>query len=138
MSGCVWENISAYIENTTGEESRKNYGGKLLSEEDLKYKTIYPHYSELDGVTNNYEEYREARTENYGYGDSILETSSKGPYMIKGWNNDVASFPVTFSPFVVRGGCYNNSFNSGIFALSPAVGGYHYAHGFRVVLCSAY
>ena len=134
LAGCVWERTSAYIENETGASYRTTYGGSLVSETDLKYKTIYPHNSSSDSNTNNWTAYKNAQTETYGYGDAILETSKIG----YSWNNQYSNYPNGNKPFFVYGGDYSTGAlddKRGMFSVSLTGGSAATVlRGFRAVL----
>ena len=133
LSGCVWERVSAYIENTSGASNRSAYGGSLITETELKYKTIYPHNSSSDSNENNYNAYKNAKTTTYGYGDAILETSTKGSGS-NSWNGDCSYFPYSGDPFFVRGGSYYEGAAAGEFAFGYTSGNPSDNAGFRAVL----
>ena len=131
LSGCVWERVSAYIENTSGASNRSAYGGSLITETEQKYKTIYPHNSSSDSDENNYDTYKNAKTTTYG--DGVLETSTKGSGS-NSWNGDYSYFPHSGDPFFIRGGRYDGGAGAGEFAFNGTTGSPSSYNGFRAVL----
>lgn len=135
LSGCVWEYTAAYISNGSSSLSfgssyvasttANTSGYKTLS---TKYATVYPYDSGNTGST-----YNNLKSSTYGFGDSILETSTRnaGGYS---WNGDYSNFPDPSYPFFLRGGHYNNGADAGAFAFSTYGGHATYNHGFRAVL----
>ena len=131
LNGCVWERTAGYIENPNGASNRNAYGGELVAETNLKYKTIYPYNTTSDSYTNNYDEFKKLSTTRFG--DGILETSTTGKGATS-WHGDYSYFPYSGFPFFVRGGNYGNSSYAGAFAFSGIDGSPNSANGFRAVL----
>ena len=139
LNGCVWERTAAYISNghsylgsfgSSYANTTKNVDGyKTLS---TKYATVYPWNLTSDRDDNNYIVYKNFK---YGYGDSILETSSSGTGT-SGWNTYYSYFPSANKPFFRRGGGYSHSSNAGVFAFDGSDGYPWYNTGFRSVLVS--
>ena len=133
LSGCVWESISVQLENENKESIKNTYGGSLISETDLKYKMIYPHNSQNDSNTENWNAYKNAQTEVYGYGDAILETSTVGSGTVS-WNQDYSSFAYGEHLSLKRGGRYSSGSKGGLFAYNHYSGQLSTYQGFRAVL----
>ena len=135
LSGCVWEYTAAYVSN--GDSNIDLYGKSYASTEtnsdgyktlSTKYATVYPYDSSNLGTT-----YNNLKSEIYGFGDAILESSTRsgGAY---GWNGDSSVFPYLIASFFLYGGCNVNDSNAGIFAFGRGRGiSYDYG-GFRSVL----
>ena len=64
-------------------------------------------------------------------GDAIKEVFSNNNY---GWNGDVMAFGISNSPWIRRGGYYNNGEYGGAFALRSYTGDVYADYSFRVVL----
>lgn len=148
LNGCVWERTSGLISN--GSSNLATYGASILNETGITYSgtsvtaktgnstkhvTIYPYNSSSDGNTNNWTAYKNAKTNTYGYGDAILETSTAGSGSTS-WNSDCSYFPYTSVPFFIRGGYYGGTTSAGVFAFNSTSGYQHYYYGFRAVLIS--
>ena len=146
LSGCVWEFVATYINNThvtadgtsSAVENRNRYGGMMISETDLKYKTIIPHdSSESKSNQKNWQVYKNMESATYGYGDAILETSTSGSTSSGSWLDDYASYPYSTAVFLLRGGGnYIQKSGAGIFAYSNWQGHASDSFGFRPVLFS--
>ena len=139
LSGCVWERISAYISN--GNESLLTYGKVFTSTKaningyktlSTKWATVYP-YDSNNSKTNNYNKYKKLKSDSYGFGDAILETSSTGDNSTS-WNKNYSYFMHNNPAFFIRGGDISNTTSEGIFAFSNARGYSAYGGGFRAVL----
>ena len=124
LSGCVWEYTAAYISN--GDSSINLYGQSYASAEanqngyktlSTKYATVYPYDSSNLGTT-----YNNLKSETYGFGDAILETSNRTGAASNSWNSDYSSFPYSSSPFFLRGGYYDNISDAGTFAFRSISG----------------
>ena len=124
--------LVACKQNASGTTNRTNFGLPLINETNLKYKTIYPHNSENDTKENNRSVYNNSKTNVYGYGDAILETSTVAG-VSTGWNGEEVFFPNTVYQFMLRGGSYSKGATSGMFALGYSGSGW-YNIGFRAVL----
>ena len=129
LSGCVWKYTAAYVSN--GDSNIDLYGKSYASTEinpngyktlSTKYATVYPYDSSNLGTT-----YNNLKSETYGFGDAILETSNS-------WNSDYSQFPWSSYPFLKRGGYYGDSSIAGTFAFDGTNGVTDYYYGFRSVL----
>ena len=146
LSGGIDERISGYISNGNsklyssgssgssgglmGGTSEANPNGYLtLSTRDY---TIYPYSSSSDSRSNNYDTYKGLLTSMYGYGDAILETSSRSDTHFA-WNSDDPQFVSTSNPFFERGG-YSGDSGAGLFNFNDDGGTVHLSCGFRVVI----
>ena len=125
LSGCSWEYTAAYISNANISIN----GGALVSESDLKYKTIYPYSESSDTSIDNWNEYNKTGR----YGDAILETSTGG-YSSDGWNEDRSMYPNSHAPFFTRGSMCKNPTKKGIFSFDDSIGQIFADSSFRVVL----
>ena len=139
LNGCVWERTAAYI--TNGNDYLSTYGSSYANITanvngyqtlSTKWATVYP-YNSSDSNINNYSIYSEKKSTTYGFGDAILETSSKGSGTTS-WNLSYSYFSSVSSPFFGRGGSGNDSSGVGLFAFSYYYGGPGYSNGFRSVL----
>ena len=135
LSGCVLEYTAAYVSN--GSSNINLYGKSYASTEanldgyktlSTKYATVYPYDSSYLGAT-----YNNLKSEIYGFGDAILETSNRSG-ISNGWNSDYSKFPYTSDLCFVRGGYYGDSYNAGEFAFSNGWGDTNNICGFRSVL----
>lgn len=130
LNGCVWEGTAGYIENPNGASNRTTYGGGLVAETNLKYKTIYP-YTTSDTFTENYNEFKKISTTRFG--DGILETSTTGEGSTS-WHGDYSYFPGAIEPFFLHGGAYCYDGFASAFAFSCSTGIPYHTIGFRAVL----
>ena len=131
MAGGAWEYVTAYIDNDSYQV--KTYGTGLAG----KYANIYKASSQDDKVSTedtdgtmskaNYNENLDKK------GDAMMETSTSGVGSTS-WGGDYSSFPCGGSPFVLRGGNFNNGSPAGVFAFHRNYGGGSSHYGFRVVL----
>ena len=136
LSGCVWEYTAAYVPNGNSNLNSygKSYASTIANTEgyktlSTKYATAYPYDSSNAGAT-----YNNLKSITYGFGDAILETSTRSSG-VSSWNNDYSYFPYLSAPFFVRGGSYSNSSGAGTFAFDVSGGGNSdYYCGFRSVL----
>ncbi len=135
LSGCVWEYTAGYVSN--GDEKLNLYGKTYASIEtnsngyktlSTKYATVYPFDS-----SNLGEQYYKLKSETYGFGDAILETSDRSNTS-NSWNSDYSYFPYTSYPFFVRGSSLGNSSFAGTFAFYYYNGNLNRYCGFRSVL----
>ena len=135
LSGCVWEYTAAYVSN--GHSNINSYGKSYTSIEtnldgyktlSTKYATVYPYDSSNLGVT-----YYDKKSETYGFGDAILETSNRSN-TLNSWNSGYSVFMRLDNPFLIRGGFYFDSSAAGMFAFYNASGNSLYLYGFRSVL----
>lgn len=141
LNGCVWERVAAYI--TNGNSNLATYGSSYVAKTDkdgeayktlsTRYATVYPFNTTSDSYANNWTTYNGLKTDIYGYGDAVLETSSRGDGSYS-WNSDYSYFPNAGLPFFVRGGPYNYGTGAGAFAFYNADGGPYSSSGFRVCL----
>jgi hypothetical protein len=97
LSGCIWEGVTAYIENNNGSTYRTWYGGALTQSGTDKLRTKYD-YHPSDTRPLNYD------ANSSKYGDAIYEVSTNGdsPYS-NSWYSDSSNF-VYLNPFMIRGG----------------------------------
>ena len=142
MSGCLWERVSGYITNNSGITNRKNYGTTFaeLSENILGYQnlssklaTVYSFNSSNDSNTNNWAVYKNLNSNDYGFGDAILEVSKAG-YGSNSWNKDTSGYSYTNNPFFERGGNYGDKSSTGIFGFHNSTGSPYQSTTFRAVL----
>ena len=135
LSGCVWEYTAGYVSN--GNTNINSYGKSYASVEtnpegyktlSTKYATVYPYDSGNLG-----EQYNKLKSETYGFGDAILETSTRSGGS-NSWNRDYSYFPYSSSPLFIRGGNYGHSSNAGAFAFNDIDGSASHTRGFRSVL----
>ena len=135
LSGCVWEYTASYVSN--GHANINSYGKSYASVEtnsngyktlSTKYATVYPYDSNNLGAT-----YNNLKSETYGFGDAILETSNRSN-TTNSWNGDYSYFPYSSSPFFERGGYYGGSSYAGTFAFDDDDGSTYNYCGFRSVL----
>ena len=135
LSGCVWEYTAAYVSN--GDSNIDLYGKSYASTEinpngyktlSTKYATVYPYDSSNLGTT-----YNNLKSETYGFGDAILETSNRSNTS-NSWNSDYSIFPCSANSFFIRGGDYGSSSNAGTFAFGSNDGNISSYCGFRSVL----
>ena len=135
LSGCVWEYTASYVSN--GHSNINSYGKSYASIEtnsdgyktlSTKYATVYPYDSSNLGAT-----YNNLKSETYGFGDAILETSNRSNTS-NSWNGDYSYFPCSSNPFFGRGGGCGNSSGAGTFAFNNCYGGTYGSYGFRSVL----
>ena len=89
---------------------------------------MYPYDSNNLGAT-----YNNLKSETYGFGDAILETSNRSNTS-NSWNGDYSTFPYSSNPFFLRGGCCGSSSYAGTFALDSRNGSSDSTCGFRSVL----
>ena len=135
LSGCVWEYTAAYVSN--GHSNINSYGKSYASIEtnldgyktlSTKYATVYPYDSSSAGT-----QYNTLKTNTYGFGDAILETSTRSGGS-NCWNSDYSSFPYLSVPFSARGGYYGSGSGVGTFAFNDYNENSNRASGFRSVL----
>ena len=130
MSGCVWEYVTGFINNTAGETSRKMYGASLVADDiESKYITVYSYNVSSDSCTNNWT----TIDVNVRYGDAIKETSTSG-IQTASWNGELSYFSEKDSPFLLRGGGYSSVSSAGVFSFSRYDGTGIGYRGFRVCL----
>ncbi len=141
LSGGAYERVAGYISNGKSSLSQGSSfanttanpdGYKTLSS---KYATVYPYDNINDGASNNYTVYKNAE---YGYGDSILETSRRGGGTFTSWFEEQSYFPNTSYPFFIRGGNYSEAASAGAFYFTNT--GFNEngnIFSFRVVLAGA-
>ena len=132
MSGGTWERVAAYVNN--GNSSLTSYGNSLYTSTDAKTKNVYTAGSG-DTELANYN----ANTGRYG--DAIYETSS-GTYNLSGdannqsWYGDYSLFSFSNTPFFGRGGNYDGTAITGVFAFGNDVGNAAASGSFRPVLAA--
>ena len=135
LSGCVWEYTAAYVSN--GNSNIDLYGKSYASTEinldghktlSTKYATVYPYDSSKLGTT-----YSNLKSETYGFGDAILETSNRSGTS-NSWNGDYSEFPCSSYPFFACGGHYGDSFGAGTFTFYNSSGNTNVNCGFHSVL----
>lgn len=132
LSGGVSERMASYIENSTGTGNRNAWGGDLILETTMKYKTIYPHNTSNDISGDNWIEYNNKVPKTYG--DAILETSTAGNN-ITAWNGGHTNYSYSAWPFIGRGGDYKINTSASMFLFDATSGNPHKSNGFRAVLC---
>ena len=132
LNGCVWERVSAYIENTAGATNRNTYGAALVASDTSlnKYRTTYSS-SSSDTRPLNYS----ANSVATRYGDAVLETSTAGEGSTS-WNGNYSNFPYSSTPFFIRGGYCAGGESAGVFAFGDSGGYAGNYHGFRAALVS--
>lgn len=139
LSGGTWERTAGYITNGNSNLSRngssfvyatKDENGYL--ERSTEYTTVYPFNSSNDSSSNNYDQYKSLKSETYGYGDAILETSTSGSGSTS-WHGDYSYFANTDYPFFVRGGGTIMG-SLGSIGFYATIGNSSYNDGFRAVL----
>ncbi len=142
LNGNAFEYVAGYIPNENS--NLLTYGSPMITSStgvgstsgyrtySTKYVTAYP-YSSSDSFETNYNQYAAANSSIYGYGDSILETSTVGSGSMS-WNSDSSYFPASTSPFFGRGGGYAAGSNGGIFYFSRNKGTAGANDSFRTVL----
>ena len=123
MSGGSWEHVASYVDN---ENVNLKYGSSLVSAESYM-KDVYTEGSEDTSIVNY------AANSNI-YGDAVYETSSNGGGGNNSWYGDYLSFPCLTTPFLFRGGYYDNGSTAGIFYLQVTNGVQNGNIGFRPVL----
>ena len=88
---------------------------------------------EMSNIKSKIEKYNNLKSEIYGFGDAILETSNRSNTS-NSWNGDCSNFPYSSNPFFKRGGNYSNGSNAGTFAFNNNNGNTNNNYGFRSVL----
>lgn len=142
MSGGVWERLASYMtnghDNLTKNASTiasvqldRNEDGYLLKS--TKYLTVYPFDVDDSNIQKNYDVYESLASDSYGYGDAILETSTKGSGSTS-WNGDMSNYLFYDDLLFIRGGNNYNGNSAGIFAFNSAGGGANSQLGFRSIL----
>ena len=135
LSGCVWEYTTGYVSN--GNANINSYGKSYASTEtnpegyktlSTKYATVYPYDSNNAG-----DKYNNSKSETYGFGDAILETSTRSVGS-NSWNRDYSNFPYSSYPFFARGGHCGDNSSAGMFAFSSYGDNLNDNFGFRSVL----
>ena len=137
LSGCVWECVSLYVSN--GSENLKKFGSSFTNSiadengyktKSTKYVTVYPYDS-----TDTGNAYGNLKSTTYGFGDAILETSTRANNT-NSWNNEYSNYMVGDAPFLNRGGSYAMAGSGrGVFAFYNKIA-LHCNDGFRSVLIS--
>ena len=89
---------------------------------------MYPYDSSNFGTT-----YNNLKSEIYGFGDAILETSNRSGTS-NSWNGDYSYFPSSSALFFLRGGYWGDSSYAGTFAFLNRDGYSDSIYGFRSVL----
>ena len=107
LSGSSYEYVAAYYVGG----SNLTYGSLFTDGTSNEYSTTY------DGTNLDID---------YKTGDATKET--------KEWNGDYANFVNSLSPFLGRGGSYNNTFDAGAFNFGDAYGSGGSSTSFRVCL----
>ena len=140
LNGGANEMIAAYITNghpylnqgktLVATTTKDPEGYKTLS---TKYATVYPFDSSSDGNANNWNVYNGLKSDSYGYGDAILETSTSGKGNTS-WHEDQSNFPNKNGPFFRRSGIYYEGQETGIFNFHYSDGIENDTLGFRVVM----
>ncbi len=117
MSGGAMEYTMGYYteaSSTWGSTSTINYAGFSTAPEEKYYDAYGTESSET------------ACNSGICYGHALSET--------KLWYGDFDYFFTSYRPWLVRGGCYDNTMNSGIFSSYYYVGGIYYFVSFRVAM----
>ena len=130
MSGGVWERTPGYI--AVAQTNLSRYGGEIgynnntLKTVSTKYTTAYK-----VGTSNNNQKNWEANPKIYG--DGVYETSTAGTGS-NSWNKDYSYFPLSGTPFFIRGGRWAHGASAGVFAFTYDSGYSYFSGGFRAVL----
>jgi hypothetical protein len=122
LSGCSWERVSAYLDNTYAPLS--THGSQIVSA-DAKYKDIYP-IGSSDTSQLNYEASLQK-------GDAVYETSSTGESNTA-WFADYSGMPNTNYLWFVRGANYDYAARAGVYSFINTNGSPYINNGFRPVL----
>ena len=140
LNGCAWERTTAYISNGNANINKfgKIYASAITNVNgyqtlSTKYVTVYPYNNSSDDKENNYNIYLEKKSTKYGFGDAILETSTKGTGST-GWNSDYSQYAYYNEPFFERGGSYGSDPVSGTFTFTHIIGEAGSSSSFRSVL----
>lgn len=138
LSGGAWEFVASLINN--GYSKLNLYGGtgsNFLFENAncTKYKTVYSNVQSDDGNGKYSETFANL---NYNLnssvrGDAIFETSNSG-YGNSSFNNNSSYFMQQDTPFLLRGGYYNNAVTAGLFSFASSSGQPNEAESYRVIL----
>ncbi len=144
LNGCIWEGTTGYIANNNSALSNgvsfTNWTNSaiLYQTESTKYIESYLYDKTTDentdknvAGTGNYKKYLENSSTRFG--DSILETSAFG-IGANSWNKDISNYPTNKFPFIMYGGSFNNSTDSGIFGFQNTNGKNNYDYGFRICI----
>ena len=116
LSGGVYERIAGYISNgniylynSGNDYSSGNLMGATSESNPNGYQTlstrdynVYTYDESNDNYENNYNIYKRLLTSKYGYGDAILEISSKSGSNYA-WNFDYSNYAYTSNIFFGRG-----------------------------------
>ena len=140
MSGGVTEYTAGYLNSNLG--NLTTYGLSLLGETNTrtgadgtstKYVSVYKYNEALsDSSADNYNE----STNKARKGEAIWETSTSGSGTTS-WFGDFSSFVNGGTPFLLRGGHYENSgTTAGLFYFISVTGDAVSYHGFRAVCVS--
>lgn len=150
ICGGLYERVASYITNGNAalssyckDSNNNNFVATTVANANgyitlsTKYVTVYPYNKSSDTEANNWTKYYGFRTNIYGYGDAILETSTAGNGFTS-WNNSNSSFPNTYSPIFNRGGSiFSTSVGSdvaGITSFATTTGCESYNDGFRAII----
>ena len=122
MVGGLSERVSAYVDN--GNKNLIEYGKDLVEAQD-KYKDVYE-MGQNDSYDTNYNNTASR------VGDAIYETSD---LKTSAWYGNNVSMPNGGTPFIVRGGYYNNTYSyAGLFQIAQTDGYHDGTYGFRPVI----
>ena len=140
LSGGTWEYTATYISNG---DSDLSYGSSFVATTtanpegyktlSTKYATVYPYNGSNESSSTNWDVYNGLKSNSYGYGDAILETSTYGNG-ITSWNREYSYFPSAGSPFFCRSGIYTDSTSAGVFTFQNGGGIATSYYSFRVVV----
>jgi len=134
MSGCGIEYIASYVDNGHLCITNTTFGGIIGESTTFAYlKQVYGSKGS-EGKSDKVTDY----AKNAGiYGDAVYESSGKtspiGSSIYDSWYDDSSNFPYSDSPFFGRGGLYNDTSRSGLFAFGYDYGRSHMCFGFRQV-----
>lgn len=142
LNGGAWERVAGYI--TNGDTNLSTNGSSLVGTNlvanengyltlSTRETTVYPYNRGSDIEEDNWTVYDGLKTDHYGYGDAVLETSTAGNSLTS-WNGDFSSFPNTSGSFFTRGGAGIYGSKAGMFAYSGTSGSANVNDGFRPVL----
>lgn len=112
LSGITYEFVAAF-NSTDGYSREGQYGGSFASTSNSSTKYATKYYS------------------NKKIGDASKEVFVASEL---GWFNDKGGSIASITPFIVRGGYYNDGSNAGVFAVSGSAGNGAANRSFRVVL----
>lgn len=133
---CKWNTCSGVKASTT----HNVYGVYDMSGGTWEYVAGYygsPNVEYANSIVNAREKYKDVYNDSYSdkvYGDGVYETSVGVGRNEYAWDKDCSLSLNSNYPFFIRGGCYRDAVNAGIFSFCYADGDGHYIFGFRVAL----